>query len=164
MLTDRKITSIGQPGFYKYFDLDPTSAYTASIIGAVNALFTAGAAVGAIAQGWVGDWLGRKLAIVISCLFCIVGGALTAGSINVAMLITCRFIQGIGLGASIVLVSLYITEVAHKNNRGLLSGLVGCSLSSGYVVYVHPSRSAYLADRYSCSWVGFGAFFAKNEV
>jgi MFS family permease len=129
-----QITSIGQPGFYKYFNLDPTSAYTASIIGAVNSLFAAGAAVGAIAQGWVGDWLGRKRAIVGSCLFSLLGGALTAGSVNVAMLVTCRFIQGIGLGASIVLVSLYITEVAHKNNRGMLSGLIGCSLSSGYVV------------------------------
>jgi hypothetical protein len=130
----KQITSIGQPGFYKYFNLNPTSSYTASIIGAVNSLFAAGAAAGAISQGWMGDGMGRKKAIVISCLFCIVGGALCAGSVNIAMLITCRFIQGIGLGQSICLVSVYLTEVANKDNRGLLSGLTACGLSSGYVM------------------------------
>jgi len=143
------ITSIGQPGFYKYFNLDPTSSYTASIIGAVNSLFAAGAAAGAISQGWMGDGLGRKKAIVISCLFCILGGALCAGSVNIAMLIACRFIQGIGLGQSICLVSVYLTEVANKNNRGFLSGLTACALSSGYVI---------------CSWVGFGAYFSTSET
>jgi MFS family permease len=143
------VTSIGQPGFYDYFNLDPLSSYTASIIGAVNSLFAAGAALGAITQGWVGDWLGRKKAIFVSQIFCAVGGALCAGSVNIAMLIACRFIQGIGLGQSIVLVALYITEVANKNNRGLLSGLTGCGLASGYV---------------TCSWVGFGSFFSTNET
>ncbi|KAF2102097.1 general substrate transporter [Rhizodiscina lignyota] len=143
------VTSIGQPGFYAYFNLDSTSSYTASIIGAVNSLFAAGAAAGAIIQGWVGDWLGRKKAIIISQLFCVGGGALCAGSVNIAMLVSCRFFQGIGLGQSITLVSVYLTEVAHKNNRGLLSGLTACSLASGYVV---------------CSWVGFAAFFSSNQV
>jgi MFS family permease len=97
----------------------------------------------------VGDWLGRKKAIFVSQLICVSGAALTAGSVNITMLIVFRFWQGIGLGQSIVLVSLYITEVANKNNRGLLGGLVGCSLAAGYVV---------------CSWVGFGGFFAKSET
>ena len=128
------VTSIGQPGFYSYFNLDPSSSYTASIVGAVSSLFAAGAAAGAIIQGFTGDALGRKKAIVMSALFCILGGALTAGSVNIAMLIVSRFIQGLGLGQSVTLVSLYLTEVAYKNNRGLLSGLTACSLASGYVV------------------------------
>lgn len=64
------------------------------------------------------------------------------------MLVSCRFVQGIGLGWSVSLVSVYLTEVSHKNNRGFLSGLTACSLTSGYVV---------------CSWVGFAAFFSQNS-
>ena len=36
-------TSIGQPGFFAYFDLDPTEKYTQDILGAINAIFSAGA-------------------------------------------------------------------------------------------------------------------------
>ncbi|KAF2665415.1 general substrate transporter [Microthyrium microscopicum] len=141
------ITAIGQPGFYAYFKLDPTSAYTASILGAVNSLFAAGCAVGCIAQGWIGDWLGRKKAIVISQLLALIGGALCAGAINLPMLIVNRFIQGAGLGQSLMLVSLYTSEVSNKYNRGFLSGLTACSLAMGYVC---------------SSFVGFGTFFSKN--
>ena len=143
------ITAIGQPGFFKYFELDPTSNYTASIIGAVNALFAAGCAAGSLSQGYLGDAYGRKKAIIISQIVALVGGALTAGSVHVGMLIFCRFVQGVGLGQSLTLASVYLTEVANKNNRGLLSGMTACSLASGYVI---------------CSWVGLGCYFAKNET
>lgn len=144
-----KVTSIGEPGFYKDLKLDPTSAYTASIIGAVNALFAAGAAAGAITQGFVGDILGRKKAIAIASAIALLGCALCTGSVNVAMLIASRFIHGVGLGMSIVIVALYTTEVANKNNRGFLGGMTAMSLATGYVV---------------CSWVGFGAYFATNST
>ncbi|KAK5202740.1 hypothetical protein LTR41_011515 [Exophiala xenobiotica] len=51
------ITSIGQPAFFNYFDLDPSSSHTASILGAVNALFSFGAFLGALIQGYTSDWL-----------------------------------------------------------------------------------------------------------
>ncbi|OAA55853.1 General substrate transporter [Niveomyces insectorum RCEF 264] len=143
------IQAIGEPGFFVYFKLDPNSAYTASIEGAVNSLFAAGCASGCMMQGWLGDWLGRKRTIIVSQLFALIGGALCAGAVNVGMLIACRFIQGVGLGQSLTLVSLYITEVANKNNRGLLNGLTACGLATGYVV---------------CSFAGFGTYFSKNEM
>jgi len=129
-----QITGIGEPGFFTYFKLDPTSAYTASIEGALNSLFAAGAFFGCISQGYVSDWLGRKKAIIISQIIALIGGALCAGSVSIGELIACRFIQGVGLGQSLTLASVYLTEVANKNNRGLLSGLTACGLASGYVV------------------------------
>lgn len=110
-----------------------TSSYTANIIGAVNSLFTAGAALGAIAQGWIGDSLGRKKAIAIAATFSVVGGALCAGAVNIPMLVTMRFIQGIGLGQIICLVPLYTAEVAPPSRRGLLGGFTACGFASGYV-------------------------------
>ena len=146
-------TSIGQPGFYLDLNLDrellsyreskihltcpfftAKSTYTANIIGAVNALFAAGAAFGAISQGWTADWLGRKGALALASGLTIVGGALTAGAVNVAMLVVMRFIQGWGLGQLIALVPLYITEVAPPHRRGALAGLTACSFAVGYVM------------------------------
>lgn len=111
------------------------SSYTASIIGAVNSLFAAGAAFGAISQGWLGDWLGRKKAFIIAAALSAIGGALTAASQNVPMIIVVRFIQGVGLGQLISLVPCYIAEVAPPHRRGALGGLTAVSFATGYVMY-----------------------------
>ena len=88
-----------------------------SIIGAVNALFATGAAFGAIAQGWVGDWLGRKRALAAAMTCALVGAALSTASTAIAMLITVRILHGFGLGMIICLVPLYITEVVSAHSK-----------------------------------------------
>lgn len=65
------------------------------------------------------------------------------------MLITVRFIQGIGLGQIVALVPLYITEVAPAKKRGLLSGLFGGTLGAAYAI---------------CGFVGFAAYYAENST
>ncbi|KAF2166313.1 hypothetical protein M409DRAFT_23503 [Zasmidium cellare ATCC 36951] len=87
---------LGQPGFYSYFNLDPNSEHTASIQGAVNALFSTGASFGALVQAPLADWLGRRHAMLTGAIFAAVGGALASGSIHLAMLIIARFLQGFG--------------------------------------------------------------------
>jgi MFS family permease len=101
----------------------------------VNALFGFGAALGAIVQGWTADSLGRKKAFAVAAVCSIVGGALTAGAVHIAMLITVRLLQGFGLGMIICLVPLYISEVAPAHVRGRLSGLTVLSFGIGYVMY-----------------------------
>ncbi|KAK5047231.1 hypothetical protein LTR84_006753 [Exophiala bonariae] len=54
------ITSIGQPGFYLFFALDPTSTYTANVLVALNCLFCAGGCVGSVGQSGVADKLGQS--------------------------------------------------------------------------------------------------------
>ncbi|KAJ9609896.1 hypothetical protein H2200_006225 [Cladophialophora chaetospira] len=143
------ITSIGQPGFYKDFDLDPTSKYTANILGAVNALFAAGAAFGSIAQAWLADWVGRKKALAASALFSMVGAAWTAGSPYLAMLITIRILHGFGLGMQICLVPLYLTEVSPPHCRGVMTGMTVMGFGLGYC---------------AVAWVSVGTYFAENET
>ena len=70
-------TSIGQVGFYEYFDLSttgPRAGYTNSMLGAINALFSAGAAFGALSIAWLPDWMGRKKTIQLAALISLVGG------------------------------------------------------------------------------------------
>jgi MFS family permease len=143
-------TSIGQPGFFAYFNLSqtgPGASYTNSIIGAVNALFFFGACLGGLLGGPTADKLGRKWSLFIAAFISILGGALTAGSVHIAMLITVRILQGAGLGALATLVPIYLSEASTPAKRGMLTGLHGLFLVSGYNV---------------SAWVGFGCFFSDN--
>ncbi|KAF4631751.1 hypothetical protein G7Y89_g6380 [Cudoniella acicularis] len=143
-------TSIGQPGFYDYFKLSttgPDAVYTNHILGAVNALFFFGAAMGALIGGPIADNIGRRYAIMTAAITSIIGGALSAGSVHVAMLIVVRIIQGCGLGALATITPIYLAESSTPSKRGMLTGLHGFFLVAGY------NTSA---------WVGFGCYFSKN--
>jgi len=143
-------TSIGQPGFYTYFNLTttgPGAAYTNHILGAVNALFFFGATIGSLVGGPLADAIGRKHSLMIASAISILGGALAAGSVHVAMLIVVRTIQGLGLGALATLTPIYLSECATASKRGMLTGLHGFFLVAGYNV---------------SAWVGFGCFFSSN--
>ncbi|KAL6246482.1 hypothetical protein RBB50_006719 [Rhinocladiella similis] len=143
------VTSIGQPGFYEYFNLDPTSDYCANILGAINALFNFGLAIGALAQGYLADVIGRKKAFYIAGASALVGAILVTASVKIAMLITVRLLHGFGLGMLICLVPLYLTEVAPPHRRGLLSGLTTMSFGMGY---------------FTCAWISVGCYFATNST
>lgn len=110
-----------------------TSPTTASIIGAISALFCAGAAFGALIQGYTSDKYGRRPALVTGGIVSVVGTAIVAGSVNMPMLFVFRFITGLGVGQLLALVPLYITEVAPPHRRGMLSAFTGCSFSLGYI-------------------------------
>jgi MFS family permease len=158
------VTSIGQPEFYAYFNLDPgsirssslvtsqtnspsfalqlqnltltqtSSIGTANILSAANALFFFGCAAGSLTQCFLSDWLGRRDALGVAGLLALVGNALVAGSVNVPMLIVARVLQGGGLGMLLALVPLYLTEVSPPKIRGFLTGLTTLSFGTGYVV------------------------------
>lgn len=107
------------------------SDHTASILGGISALFCAGAAFGAVDQGFTGDWVGRVKALQIGANISVIGTAVIAGSVNIPQLFVFRFITGLGVGQSSTLVPLYVTEVAPPHRRGLLSALTGYSFSLG---------------------------------
>jgi sugar porter (SP) family MFS transporter len=113
----------------------------------VNALFFFGACIGALAGGPLADHIGRRWSLITAAIVSIIGGALTAGSVHVAMLILVRIIQGAGLGALATLVPIYLAEASTPSKRGMLTGLHGFFLVCGYNL---------------SAWVGFGCFFSKN--
>lgn len=145
-------TSIGQPGFYTYFNLDlegPGASYTASILGAINALFSAGAAFGALSIAWLPDWMGRKYTIILAGTISLIGGALVTGSANIPMLVVVRLLHGVGVGQCITITPIYLSEVAPPHRRGFLAGQNAVGLVIGYFL---------------SSWVGYGTYFATNQT
>lgn len=90
-------TTLGQPSFITYFELD-TRSNAADLMGAINGLFQTGGLFGTLSCITTADRFGRRMAMLIACVFSIVGGGLQAGSVNIGMYIVMRFITGIGIG------------------------------------------------------------------
>ncbi|KZO90717.1 general substrate transporter [Calocera viscosa TUFC12733] len=139
--------TIGQPGFLQYFGLQDDPAFTNTIEGAVNGLFSAGGTFGALLVAWMNDAHGRKATMYLAALICIVGTAIQSGAIDVAMFLVARFITGWGIGMMVVLIPIFQAEVSPPTSRGLLVGQHGAWIVVGYAV---------------ASWVGVGTFYSTN--
>jgi sugar porter (SP) family MFS transporter len=74
--------------------------------------------------GWVGDKTGRRRGVLIGSLFCLLGGALQAGSHNVDMFICARVISGIGIGFVNAIVPSWISELAESHSRGFTFSII----------------------------------------
>ncbi|KAK3112211.1 hypothetical protein LTR53_011749 [Teratosphaeriaceae sp. CCFEE 6253] len=138
-------TTLGQPSFIAYFDLD-TRANANSLIGAVNGLFQAGGLIGTMCCSFFADRLGRRKAILIAAVTTVVGGALQAGSVAIEMYIVMRLITGMGIVALVTLVPIYQSEISPPEIRGLLVGMHGVLICVGYT---------------SSSWIGLGFYFVN---
>lgn len=77
--------------------LDTLSNKT-QLIGAINGLFQAGGFLGTFTSSFMADRYGRKKAIFGACAIFVLGGALQAGSVAIAMYIVARFVTGYGIG------------------------------------------------------------------
>ncbi|KIX99383.1 uncharacterized protein Z520_04959 [Fonsecaea multimorphosa CBS 102226] len=138
-------TTLGQPSFISYFELD-TRPNASGLIGATNGLFQTGGLFGTLSCMKSADWLGRRKALFVASIVTTVGGALQAGSVHIAMYIVARLITGLGIGALVTLVPLYQSEVAPPKIRGLLVGIHGIMICVGYT---------------SASWIGVGFYFVQ---
>ena len=115
---------LGLPSFFGYFNIDPATTYGASIIDASNGVLTAGGFFGCFSVHWLSDKLGRRLAIQIISISCIISAALQTGSVNIAMFLVGRVINGVAIGMTNCTVPTYISEISPAAQRGLLVSTV----------------------------------------
>ena len=84
--------------------------------------------------GPLGDWRGRRIAIVVgAAIFCL-GGALQAAGQNLNFFYAGRAVGGLGVGILIMIVPMYQAEIAHPSIRGRITGLQQLMLGIGAVV------------------------------
>lgn len=95
-------STIGQPSFYADMKLAPQGqpgyGHTSQLIGAMNGLNSAGSVFAAVFTAWSADRYGRLRSIQAGALVMVLGAALCAGSVNVAMFLVARFVAGWGIG------------------------------------------------------------------
>ncbi|XP_020623662.1 solute carrier family 2, facilitated glucose transporter member 12-like [Orbicella faveolata] len=82
-----------------------------------------GAVLASLTGGFIVDFIGRRLAIVINSVVFLVGAIMLALAPSFAVLIVGRFIVGFGVSLSAIAECIYISEIAPAKRRGLLVSL-----------------------------------------
>ncbi|OQV04609.1 hypothetical protein CLAIMM_09464 [Cladophialophora immunda] len=140
-------STVGQPNFYSYFNLatqgEPGYDHTTNMIGALNGVNSAGAIAGCITQAWTSDKYGRKRTMQIGSVILIVGGALCAGAVDMAMFLVGRFVAGMGSGILACVVPIYQAEVSTPETRGAMVCVTGIMYAVGYAL---------------AGWLGYACF------
>lgn len=146
-------STVGQPSFYTYFNLpaqgQPGYAHTSNIIGALNGVNSGGGVIGALIQAWTADYYGRRWTILFGCAVLIIGGAICAGSVNIAMFIVGRALAGVGSSIITCVVPIYQAEVSTPESRGAMVAVTGIMYAVGYSV---------------AAWMGFACYFTPSNV
>ncbi|KAH7118344.1 major facilitator superfamily domain-containing protein [Dactylonectria macrodidyma] len=128
---------LGLASFLNYFNLSttgPNSTQGNHLIGANNGLFAGGGIIGCLLVPWLLDAAGRRAAIQITSLICVLSAALQAGSVHIGMLLVGRFLNGIAVGMMDVAVPIYQSEISPAKVRGRMVGSHGFLVVVGYIV------------------------------
>ncbi|EBS7633957.1 sugar porter family MFS transporter [Salmonella enterica] len=110
--------------------------------GVIVSMSLLGAMIGALAAGPLADKYGRKSNLFFSGI-CFAAGAIISGlTHSIEVLTLARILQGIGVGASSVLVPVYIAELAPAKIRGFLVTSFQLMITVGIVIAYAVNSSA----------------------
>ena len=104
------------PFITDYFELTPYQ------VGFAVGNLDLGCIVGALAAGVLSDRYGRKKVLILTAVFFVVSGVMTALPRTFTELVIGRLLGGVAVGASMIS-ALYISEVSPAGKRGLLVSL-----------------------------------------
>jgi putative MFS transporter len=93
-----------------------------------------GMTAGALITGFVGDSLGRRFTYQINLLIFGLASLAAAFAQDMTQLIACRFVQGLGLGAEIVVGYSTLTEFVPPNTRGRWLSMMAFIVVAGFPV------------------------------
>ena len=109
-----------------------------------------GQIVGALGAGVLADTIGRKKSMVLIVLGYAVFALLDAVSVSMPMLLTARLLIGVTIGVSVVVVPVYVAELAPAAMRGSLGAAYQLAIVSGIIL---GYLAGYLADTHSWRWI-----------
>jgi SP family galactose:H+ symporter-like MFS transporter len=107
-----------------------------------------GAAVGAVAAGWLSAHLGRKRSLVLGAVLFVAGSLLSGLAWSPETLIAARVVLGVAIGLASFTAPLYLAEVAPEYIRGAMISTYQLMITIGILV-------AFLSDTafsYSGAW------------
>jgi MFS family permease len=110
----------------------------------ISSIFTLGGLLGALCAGPVSNSYGRLPAMRLSSLFYALGSGIAATSVNIPLIAIGRLLSGVGAGASLVIVPLYIAEIAPPRDRGTFGVMTQITINVGIVV---TQTLGYLLDK-----------------
>ncbi|WP_027214730.1 MFS transporter [Burkholderia sp. WSM2232] len=126
-----------------------------------NALFVSltflGMMLGSLGTGFLGDRFGRRFTYQVNLAIFGLASLGAALAPNMSVLIACRFLMGIGLGAENVVGYSTLTEFVPPRSRGRLQGLMAVFVVSGLPV-------AGLIGLLVIPWLGWRMMFVLGGI
>lgn len=107
-----------------------------------------GAAVGAVAAGWLSAALGRKRSLILGAVLFVLGSLLCGLAWSPETLIAARLVLGLAIGVATFTAPLYLAEVAPEHIRGAMISTYQLMITIGILV-------AFLSDTalsYTGAW------------
>jgi MFS family permease len=138
------------PAFSKDFNLVKKSAAEQTAFASnVVSVFQAGAVFGALISASFADRFGRRLCLLANLIIYIVGAALmtaASGTAGIGLVYAGRVLTGWAVGASTMIVPVYVAECSPPHIRGRLVGLyeVGVQFGTMVSISVLPIRHRLL--------------------
>lgn len=93
-----------------------------------------GAVVGTLLSGTLSKYCGRRFAIILSAIIFTLGAICSAMTHSLEMLVSVRFVIGIGLGIASFTAPVYLSELAPKKIRGSLIALYQLMVTIGFLL------------------------------
>jgi len=100
----------------------------------VTSIFTLGGLIGALSSGPLSTAYGRLLPLRLASIFFVLGPVLSALASNIGFLVTGRFLSGVGSGAALVVVPIYIGEIAPMASKGSFGALTQITINVGILL------------------------------
>ncbi|CAN6674831.1 galactose transporter [Trichomonascus vanleenenianus] len=145
----------------RYF-LDVFNHPNSELLGQITATFDLGSFLGCIVYCFIGDYLGRRKAILIGCLIIIVGAILQASAFSVGQLITGRIVAGLGNGMMTSTVPVWLAETCGPLYRGKFIVAQLAIADFGFVIVGWLNFGMrFVASSFAWRFpIGFQCFFA----
>ena len=107
-----------------------------------------GAAIGALAAGFLSAMLGRKRSLIIAAILFVIGSVLSAIAPSPDALIGARVVLGFAIGIATFTAPLYLAEISSERSRGAMVSTYQLMITIGILI-------AFLSDTafsYSGDW------------
>ncbi|GAB7347502.1 hypothetical protein MBLNU459_g4406t1 [Dothideomycetes sp. NU459] len=124
----KSILLLRGPALPQCIPMNPTQ------FGLVSSIFTLGGLLGALAAGSFSAKYGRYRAMLSTTLPFVVGPVFEALSSNIVILTVGRFISGLGAGAAVVVVPIYVSEIAPPKEKGFFGAFTQIMINMGILI------------------------------
>ncbi|CAI4039176.1 hypothetical protein SMKI_07G1480 [Saccharomyces mikatae IFO 1815] len=125
-------------------------------IGIVTSVFCIGGILGSYFATSLANIYGRKFSSLTNCILNIIGSLIIFNSNSYRSLIIGRILVGISCGSLIVIIPLFIKEVAPSGWEGLLGSMTQICIRLG--VLLTQGVALWLTNSYHWRWILFGSF------
>jgi MFS family permease len=102
--------------------------------GLVGSIFTLGGLLGALSAGPFAAKYGRLRTMQFTTIFFAIGPMFEAVAPNIGVMTIGRFISGIGAGAGVVVVPIYVSEIAPPAEKGFFGSFTQVMVNFGILI------------------------------